>query len=180
MRMKSILLCVVGLYLFGANKVVIARAPQDTCVFPAGLGEEISRKYPGARLVTLADLDEYNRKLFQKDHGTRCPGLARVNFYGDGKPTWALVLIVGEGSKPKAELVVAHKVGTNWEIRLLDTVDASEMPVVLREGSGTYDDVSEPKTVRAKNPVIVLYAYEVWGKLYVWTGKDVVKLQISD
>jgi hypothetical protein len=180
MRLKSILLCVVGLYLFGANKVVIARAPQDTCAFPAGLGEGISKKYPGARLVTLADLDEYNRKLFQKDHGTRCPGLVRVNFYGDGKPTWALVLIAGEGSKPKAELVVAHKVGTDWEIRLLDTVDASEMPVVLREGPGTYDDVSEPKTVRAKNPVIELYAYEVWGKLYAWTGKDVVKLQISD
>ncbi len=98
MRLKSVLICALSLYLFAANQVAAAQS-QNRCALPSGLSDAISKKYPGASVVTLADLDEYNRKLFQKDHGTRCPGLVKVNFYGDGKPTWALVLKAGEGSK---------------------------------------------------------------------------------
>ena len=179
MRMKSLLICAVGLYLFAANQVVAAPR-QDPCALSAGLHDEVTKKYPGANLVTTTDLDEHNRKLFQKDHGVRCPGLVRVNFYGDGKPTWALVLLTGEGSNRKAEVVVAHQVGQSWEFSSLDTVDASEVPVVWRQGPGKYDDISEPKAIRAKSPVIVVCGYEVWARLYAWTGKEVEKVQLSD
>ena len=87
MRLKSVLMCAMGLYLFAANQAVFAAPAKASCDLPPGLREELSKKYTDMRPVTLADLDEYDRKLFQKDHGTRCPGLARVNFYGDGKPT---------------------------------------------------------------------------------------------
>src|SRR5713226_3722273 len=142
MRLKSVLICAVGLYLFAANQVVLAVPSQDRCALPAGLHDEITKKYPGASLVTLADLSEYNRKLFQKDHGTRCPGLVRVNFYGDGKPTWALVLIAGEGSKQKAELVMARRLGEDWDLRSLDTSDTAPLPVVWRQGPGKYEGMS--------------------------------------
>lgn len=180
MRLKAMLACAAGLYLFAANQVVVAAPPQDRCAFPPGLHEVLSKKYSDGRVVTLADLDEYNRKLFQKDHGSRCPGLVRVNFYGDGKPTWAVVLITGENPKRKAELVVARQVGRGWEISSLDTVDASEVPVVWRQGPGKYGDISKPKTIRAMNSVVVLCGYEVWARLYAWTGKEVEKVQISD
>jgi hypothetical protein len=57
----------------------------------------------------MSDLEEYDRKLFRKDHGNSCPGLVKVDFYGDGKPTLALVLITGNGAQEKAELVVARQ-----------------------------------------------------------------------
>ena len=180
MRVKSVLICVVSLYLFAASQVVVAPPPQDRCSLPPSLHDEIAKKYPSARVVTLADLDEYDRKLFQKDHGTRCPGLVKVNFYRDGKPTWALVLKAGEGSKQKAELVVARQLGEDWDLRSLETTDTAPVPVVWRQGPGKYDGMSEPKTIRATNPVILLCGYGSWAILYAWTGKEVVKTWISD
>lgn len=110
----------------------------DRCALPSGLDEEISHKYPGTSVVSLADLDDYDRKLFQKDHGSRCPGLVKVDFYGDGKPTWALVLVgSGQPSQRKAELVVARQAREGWKLRLVDTADASS-PVVWRQGPGKY------------------------------------------
>ena len=177
MRLKSVLICSVSLCLC-ASQVVVATPPQARCSLPPSLRDEISKKYPSTRVVSLADLDEYDRKLFQKDHGSRCPGLIKVDFYGDGKPTWALVLISGENPKRKAELVVARQIGDTWETRSLETTDGT--PVVWREGPGKYDGMSEPNTIRAKNPVIVFCGLESWAILYAWTGKEVVKTWISD
>ena len=181
MRLKLILLCALGLYLFSANQVAVARQQQQNpCALPSDLRDEVAKKYPGTHPVTQADLDDYNRKLFRKDHGNRCPGFVKVDFYGDRKPTWALVLIPAESSNRKAELIVARQLAKGWEISSLDTVDASEVPVIWRQGPGKYDDISEPKTIRATNPVIVICGYEVWARLYAWTGKEVEKVQLSD
>jgi hypothetical protein len=177
MRLKALLICTVSLYVSAAQVPVAAR-PKDRCTLPPGLAEEIAIKYPGENLVKLTDLSEYNRKLFQEDHDDQCPGLVRVNFYGDGKPTWALVLIAGESPKRKAELLVAHQVAEGWEIRSLVTTDGT--PVVWREAPGRYDDLYGKKTIRARNPVIVLVGYESSEVVFAWTGKEVERVQISD
>src|SRR5712664_2119777 len=96
MRLKPVLMCVAILCSFVLVSSVTATSSNDRCALPPDLRDEISRKYPCTRVVSLADLSEYKRKLFQKDHGARCPGLVKVNFYGDGNPTYALVLIAGE------------------------------------------------------------------------------------
>jgi hypothetical protein len=179
MRLKSVLICSASLCLLGAGQLVVAAPPQDRCSLPAGLRDEIPPKYPGTRVVSLADLSsQFRRKLFQEDHGTQCPGLVRVNFYGDGKPTWALVLIAGENPKRKAELIVAHQVGEDWEIRSLGTTDGT--PVVWSEGPGDYDDLYNNKTIRATRPVIVFCGLESWTVVFAWTGKEVEKVQLSD
>jgi len=178
MRLKAVLTCAVGFCLLAANQAVFAAPAKDSCDLPPGLREELSKKYTDMRPVTLADLDEYDRKLFQKDHGTRCPGLARVNFYGDGKPTWAVVLIAGENPKRKAELVVARHGGDGWDIRSLDTTDGT--PVIWREGPGKYDDLYGKKTIRATRPVIVFCGLESWAVVFSWTGKEVERVQTSD
>ncbi|MGC1912972.1 MAG: hypothetical protein WA660_14135, partial [Candidatus Acidiferrales bacterium] len=156
-----------------------AAPPNDACDLPQGLEHEIVGKYPGAKLVGLSDLDEYDRGLFQKDHGNGCPGLVKVDFYGDGKSTLALVLIAKDGAKEKAELVVAHQVGESWKIALLDTAKGS-VPVVWSQPPGEYRDVYGKKTIRATNQVIVFCGYESWAILYAWTGKEVEKIWISD
>lgn len=178
MRLRSILICAASLYLFISIDGAAAVSSNDRCALPADLRDTISNKYPGARVASLADLSEYDRKLFRKDHDTQCPGLVRVDFYGDGKPTWALVLITGENPKRKAELIVAHQVTQGWEIRSLDTTDGT--PVVWRETPGKYDDLYGKKTIRATNPVIMFVGYESWATVFAWTGSEVVKVQISD
>lgn len=155
-----------------------AAQPNDSCTLPSGPGQEISKKHPGAKLEGLSDLDEYDRKLFKKDHGSRCPGVVRVNFYGDGKPTWALVLITGENPKQKAELVIARQIADSWETRTVETTDGS--PVVWFEGPGKYRDVYGKKTLRAIHPVIIFCGYESWAILYAWTGNGIEKIWISD
>ena len=179
MTQKSFLICIVGLYFLAAAQAATAGQSKDGCALPPGLQIETSGKYPRARLISLADLDEHDRELFRKEHGARCPGLARVDFYGDGRPTWALVLISEEGSKRKVELVVAHKVVGRWQIRSLETTDGGA-PVVWREGPGKYSDVYGEKTIKATHPVIVLCGYEGWAILYAWTGGEVEKVWISD
>src|SRR5713226_10591300 len=139
MRLKSLRTCVAIFCLLAFIQAIAAAPPPNRCEYPPGLHDEISKKYPGTHLVTLADLTEYNRKLYQKDRGTRCPGLVRVNFYGDGKPTYALVLIAGENPKRRAELIVALQVAGGWEIRSLATTDGT--PVVWRDRPGKYEDL---------------------------------------
>jgi hypothetical protein len=174
---KFLSMCLAAVYLFGGARVIGA-APAGACDFPEGLGDEIAKKFPGTHLVGLADLNDYHKKLYKKDHGSRCPGLVRVNFYGDGKPTWALVLIAGENPKRKAELIVARKLDNDWEIRSLETTDGT--PVVWREGPGKYEDVYGKETIHATRPVIVLCHYESSAIVFAWTGKDVEKVWLSD
>jgi hypothetical protein len=179
MRLKPALIYTACLFLFILSQVSFASPPDDRCTFPPGLREEISKKYPGSSLVSMSDLSEYDTKLFQKDHGTRCPGMVKADFYGDGKPTWALVLLSGIGSKSKAELVVAHQVAKDWETRSLDSAGAS-VPVVWTEGPGKYRDVYGEKTIRAIHPVVVFVGYEGWAIVYSWTGKGIDKVWIAD
>lgn len=147
------------------------------CKVPPGLSEELSKKYPSARVVQLPDLDDYHRKLFQRDHGSRCPGLVDVNFYGDGEPTWAIVLIEGPSPKRKASLLVARQIAGAWEIRSLEQTDGT--PVVWREAPGEYEGY-EGTVLRAANPVIVFCGYESWAIAYAWTGKKVEKVWLTD
>ena len=174
---RSIRTCAASLFLFACIQPVGAATP-DRCSYPPGLRDEISRKYPGAHVISLGDLGDYSRKLYLKDHGTRCPGLVRVNFYGDGKPTWALALISKEGTKQKVELVVAQQGAEGWATRSLETTD--DTPVVWREGPGKYEDIYGEKKIRAKNPVIVFCGYGSWAIVYAWTGREVEKVWLSD
>jgi hypothetical protein len=153
--------------------------PQGRCALPDGLRPVIASKYPNAHVVGLSDLNQDDQKLFQKEHGSSCPGLARVDFYGDGRSTFALVLLRSEGT-PKAELVIAHQVQKQWQILSVDTAEASTVPVVWSEKPGKYDDVYGQKKLNASKPGVVLCAYESWAILYAWTGKQVEKIWISD
>jgi len=158
--------------------VVAASSPDDQCSYPPDLRAQISEKFADAHPVTSSDLSEYDRKLFRKEHKNQCPGLVKVDFYGNGKPTYAVVLISGQNPKRRAELILASQLADGWKIRSLDVTDGT--PVVWRENPGKYDDMYERKTIRARNPVVVFCGLESWSVLYAWNGKEVEKLQISD
>lgn len=152
----------------------------DHCALPPGLNKEIAKQFPDRHVEQMSDLEDYDRKLFRKDHGERCPGLVRVNFYGDGKPTWALVLTAGEHPKRKVTLLVARQAADGWELRTLAETDGE--PVVWREGPGKYEGMyeEEGEPLIAKHPVIIFCDYGSSEVLYAWTGSEVKKIWLSD
>jgi hypothetical protein len=178
-KAKSLAIFAAVSFLFVFVNVAAAQTPKDACDVPKDLEREIAGKYPGRKVVALSDLQEDDRGFFQTDHGSGCPGLVKIDFYGDGKPTLALVLIPKAETNQKAELVVAHQVDATWKITLLAT-GGLNVPVVWSLPPGTYTDVYGKKTIRATGPVIVFFQYEAWGILYAWTGKTVNKIWIAD
>jgi hypothetical protein len=172
----------VGSYLFAFIQIMAAAQTNGACDLPQGLQREIVSKYPGTKLVTLSDLYEYDRELFQKDHGNSCPGLVKVDFYGDGKPTLALVLIRNDRAKGKVQLVVARQAREKWRTTVLNTGESESplVPALWSAAPGDYQDVYGEKKIRASRPVIVFCRYEAWAILYAWTGKNVTKIQLAD
>jgi hypothetical protein len=168
------------LFLFGSARGVYGSPPNGPCDLPQSLRHEIADRYRGRKLVGLSDLNGDDRTFFEKDHGNACPGLVKADFYGDGKPTFALVLIAGSDGEMKAELIVAHMVPGSWQTRVLDTADDALVPVVWSQPPGVYRDVYGKKEIRARRPVIVFTRYESWSILYAWTGENVSKIWIAD
>lgn len=177
---RKIILCTAVLSSALLIPASLAAPAPDACAIPPDLRVAILKTNPHSRPVTIADLESDDQKFFRQDHGHDCPGLVRVDFYGDGKPTFALVLVSGEGKERQNQLVVAHKPRDQWEILRLDTGNDSYPPVVWKEKPGTYTDIERDKVIRSKRPVIVFCGYESWAILYAWTGTRVRKIWISD
>jgi len=178
MRMRINLIRAAILCFLTIGQQGFATQSKDDCSFPSGLQGEITKRFPERKLLRLTDLSTHDRNLFQKEHGNRCPGFVKVDFYGDGKPTFALVLISMETPKKTAELVVAQQIASGWDIHLLEKTDGA--PVVWSQRPGTYTDVYGQKTIHSANRVIVFCGYESWAILYAWTGKTVDKVWLSD
>ena len=158
-----------------------AARTSESCVLPQDLQREVAGKYPTAKLIELSDLEQDDRTFFQSDHDNSCPGVVKVDFYGDGKPTLALVLIPRSGDKEPTKLVVAHQDDGKWVITPLDTGGPRpDSPVVWSLPPGEYRDIYGDKTIRATKPVIVFCKYEAWAILYAWTGKGVSKIWLMD
>jgi hypothetical protein len=160
-------------------RAALAAQPSRVCDLPQSLQREIAKKYPGATVVSLQDLTNDDVKFFKHDHGNACPGLVKVNFYGDGNPTLAVVLVVKDGTKNHTRLIVAHEVGADWNIQSIDTADGP-VPVVWSQPPGKYTDVENGKVIRAAHPVFVFCGYESWAIVYSWTGEKVDKVWIMD
>ena len=181
MRLNLIVVAAIGLGsgLFGAVQVAAARPSNSTCELPRDLQSVIESKYPGRTVVNLSDLGDDDKGFFQKAHGDACPGLVKVDFYGDGKPTLALALTTKSVAKGRTELVVAHQIGAIWKTMTLETTPG-DAPVVWSERPGEYKDVYGEKSIRATRPVIIFCRYEAWAILYAWTNNRMAKIWVMD
>ena len=120
------------LLLAATALAAVAASPIGACGLPADLQREIAIKYPGKKVVSLLDLQQDDRDFFQRDHPGACPGLVKVDFYGNGKPTLALVLAKKSAGNQPTQLVVAHRVEEKWRTVPLGRGD----PVHMRRWSG--------------------------------------------
>jgi hypothetical protein len=179
---KRVRIPAVALFLFVFAEVAGgATLPSDACSLPQNLEREIANKYPGTTVVSLSDLGDDDRRFFQKDHGDACPGLVKVDFYGDGRPALALLLTKRGGANEPTKLILVHHVGERWRMVLLGTGGPSPYaPVVWSQPPGEYRDIYGRKSIRATRPVIVFCEYESWAIVYAWIDKHVAKVWIAD
>ena len=178
MKLKPTAIFVSALWLLALVQGAAAQSPNDACDLPKDLQSVVEGKYPGTKIVTLSDLNEDYKQFFQKDHAGSCPGLAKVDFYGDGKPTFALAMTTNGKAYPRTKLVLAHRVGSDWKVATLDKTDGP-VPVVWSDKPGEYKSVYQHK-IRATRPVIVFCGYSSWAVLYAWTYNRIAKLQLQD
>ena len=176
--MKPTAIFVTALWLLTLVQDAAAQSSNGVCDLPKDLQSVVEGKYPGAKIVTLSDLNENDKELFQKEHADSCPGLVKVDFYGDGKPTFALALTTKSGANLTTKLVVARQVGTSWKVFILDRADGP-VPVVWSDKPGEYKGVYQHK-IRAARPVIVFCGYSSWAVLYAWTNNRIAKLWLRD
>ncbi len=178
MKLKSLSIPAAGFCLFLFAQLAAAQSPNDPCDLPKDLQSIVGRKYPGTKIVSLLDLSEDDKQLFGKGHADSCPGLVKVDFYGDGKPTFALALTTKSQANPSTKLVLAHQVEANWQVAILDKADGP-VPVVWSEKPGEYKSVYG-KRIRATKPVIIFCGYSSWVVLYAWTDNKLAKIWLRD
>jgi hypothetical protein len=155
-----------------------AQSPANVCALPKSLQDIVAVKYPGAKVITLSDLNEDDQQFFQKDHHGACPGLVKVDFYGDDKPTFALSLATPAQTGFNTQLVVAHLLGANWKTTVLGET-GGPAPAIWSEKPGAYEGVYGAK-MRSTRSVILFVGYESWAVTYAWDGRKVKHIQIND
>jgi hypothetical protein len=178
MRLTSLPISLVLLCGVAFPGISVASPTEELCALPLDLKDVVSKRFPKSHVTTLEDLGPDSKDLFVKEHSGHCPGFIAVDFYGDGKPTWALALTSMEGARNKVRLVVAHKTDAGLETRVLESTDGA--PVIWSEGPGKYDDIYGQKKIRAKWPVIIFCGYYSWAIVYAWNGTAVQKVWLSD
>src|SRR5215472_4306634 len=112
-----------------------------------------SRNIPGAKVITESDLDADDRQFFQKDHHGACPGLIKVDFYGDGKPIFGLELITGSQAGPNIKLVIARQIGLNWNLLFLARTRRNA-PVIWSDKPG---DIKASGTISSMQPIVLSF-----------------------
>jgi hypothetical protein len=181
MRLKLTSALLVLVSFFVVEQVAAAGPSSGACDLPKDLQVVLAKKYPGSDVVKLGDLNEDDRSFFREDHGNACPGLAKVDFYGDGKPTLAVALLTKnkQMEKYKTKLVLARQATAGWDTAVVGAT-AGPVPVIWSEGPGVYKDVYGRKEVHASHAVVVFCGYESWAIVYAWTNGKVDKVWIRD
>lgn len=178
-RLRFIVVSALWFCLFVLIQVAAAAQPSsDACDLPRDLRIVVEREYAGTKVVSLSDLSEEDKQLYQKGHSDSCPGLVKVDFYGDGTPTFALAMTTKSQTHPTTKLVLAHRAESNWKVTTLDKADGP-IPVVWSEKPGEYKSVYGKK-INSARPVIIFCGYSSWAVLYAWMNNRVAKIWLRD
>jgi hypothetical protein len=147
----------------------VARRSHCSETIPTAVQKIIQQRYPGFHILTKKE----------SRHG--CPGIAKVDVYGDGRTVYAIVILTDRGSgwQKDGKLILAKKDAHHWEVEVLDEGDG--YPGSLwHEPAGLYGDRYGGKTLKSKGDVIIYFGYESWERAYGWTGEQFMWVQLSD
>ncbi|MCA1828830.1 MAG: hypothetical protein ABR567_19560 [Myxococcales bacterium] len=111
----------------------------------------------------------------KKDRKIGCPGIARVDFYGDGRTVLAISIKTGDDG----QLLLAEKDGSGWKLSPLQSARGASMAVWFGK-AGKYESVYGEKSFTSKGDVILYFDGESATIAYGWTGAAIEKVWTSD
>ena len=134
---------------------------------PIALDRVVKQHYPDWHLLN------------KKDYRLGCPGIAKVDFYEDGRTVYAFVIerYYGFGGKVDGKLVMAEKKKKEWELSILSEGEGAGL--LRHEPGGKYTDVYGERELTSKGDVILYFA-ESWAIVYAWTGEKIEKVWLLD
>lgn len=138
-------------------------------MLPSSLDKIISQRYLGFQVLTKKD----------SSHG--CPGIAKIDFYGDGRIVYAAVIRRVRGTERSGEgkLLLAEKENKNWKVTIL--YEGDDWGNVAYEPAGLYGDMYRTRSFETKGDLIVYFRYDqTWAVGYGWTGEKIEKVQLTD
>ena len=135
---------------------------------PTSLSQVILERFPGW----------HTRSRKTSKHG--CPGIAKVDFYGDGRSVYAIVIErpSENAGTVDGKLVLVEKKGSEWKLSILN--EGNTAGDVWHAPVGEYTDTYGKWTVRSKGDCILYFWYESSEVLYAWTGEKIEEVQMSD
>lgn len=150
---------------------------------PKGIADIIGSKYAGWRPEQISDLEPDDHELWVKAHGKLCPGIASGHFEGNGRDTYAVLLLKKDPARLGYKFVLfnENRSGT-FESILLDRAEGKNAgkPVIYRVPPGEYSDPETGKSVKTKLHSVILEWIEAAAQLYYWSGSKYHKLQVQD
>jgi hypothetical protein len=127
--------------------------------------------HPGQSVVTLADLNADDLKLWLDAKHGACPGLAVVDLDGSGKPAFAMALLQRRAGGLFEQLVVLRPVGGGVKAVVLERpYPAGNPAVVWRARPGRADPWDGGRGVINRHDWIVFEQIESASTSYYWAG----------
>jgi hypothetical protein len=146
---------------------------------PESLNRDLAVMFPFARVMTDVMLSVGDRRILQRERPGQCPGVAALDFFGDGKKDYALVLAHGTKSR-MANLVLARPETTgHWSFQLIEEANQG-IAVVFSVPPGDYTDVYGESKLHAPHEAIGFSGIESWTVLFAWTGSTIDKIWTQD
>ncbi len=170
--------------LLGATALAAPVRATKECSFllPESLAESLGRVHPGAKVLTLDQLHRRERRLFKKEEGRRCPGVVHLDFFGDHREAYGVVLVTGASQRRRLRLIVASRTSQApaWNIETLEAMKDPSLATLAKRRPGVYEDLRRKEKIEANAEALVWVRWDSWAILYAWTGQKIDKIWLSD
>ena len=156
---------VLLIFLSSAEIALAERRSHCNDRLPTTLDKLIKQRYPEWQIGT------------GHDRGCKTP-ILKVDFYGDGRTVYAMVIekIYGYGGKVDLKFIVAEKKAPQWELILVENLGGYIYHEPRKELVSVYED----KVLRSKGDLIILWGGESWAIAYGWTGDKIDRVHLRD
>ncbi len=161
----------VVLLLLATPQVNADASPRRHCseTIPTAVQKNIHDRYSDFHIRTKKD----------STHG--CPGIVKVDFYGDGRAVYAVVIQKDHDEREMQQdgkLLLASREGKGWKVEILE--DEGNPGSLWHAPADKFVGMHEGRTAAAKGDIIVYFGYESWERAYGWTEEKIEWVQLSD